>query len=610
MKAMIALMRQEIVERRLLAATGVLLGLLPLGMPFLPHVSHQPAAELRGVAALVLAGLLSGGLALILGATVVGRDLGERRLGFFFARPLAGWTIWGGKMTAALLIAWGAGLLVLLPAVLLGDLVEAELWGQIGIGAAAVLVVVPLAHAVGVLLRARSAWLLLDLIGLAAFGALAYSALTALGRAGAMTAFKAAAWGLGAVAFAVLVAAGLVQVARGRTDLARGHRALSLALWGGLLAAALLLQVAARWVIAAPLSSLQGIEHAAAAPAGPWIAVSGPAAQRGDYRPAFLLDLEGGSTRRLPLLTFSGGWWIQPEYSADGRRAVWVERGSAGHQARVADLRDGEIAVRRTIPLGDHWESFQLSPKGDLLAVLSAYRLVIEDAVSGRLLASAPFQLRGERTALRFLSPARVRVAAVRPNGVGLQVAVDDLEIAGSRVVPVWQSPGLEIAPINLAFSPDGARLQMRQGRTLRLWDIATGKELAAVPSAGFGPGAFLPDGRWVVISGGKFGLFSQRGEPLQEVPLPGASSLGALVAPDLFSVVRSSTGPAGQVYESLLLDLRTGGVRVLGTGLVPAAGPDALPGSFGARTFLRGRELLLLDPATGKLQPVPLDGA
>ncbi len=611
MKAMLALMRQEIVERRLFAAAGLLLGLLPLGMPLLPNVSRQPAADLRGGSALILAALLSGLLALTLGATVVGRDLGERRLGFFFARPLPGWAVWGGKMAAALVLTWGAGLLVLLPVVLLGDLGEAELWGQIGIGAAAVLVAVPLAHAGGVLLRARSAWLLLDLIGVAVFVAMAFAALTALRQAGALTAFQAAAWGLAAVTFVALIAAGLVQVARGRTDLRRGHRALSLALWGGLLAAVLVLSGAARWVIAAPLSSLQTIELTAASPTGPWITVSGPAAHRGGYRPAFLLDLEGGGTRRLAIPTHLGIWWARPEYSADGRRIAWVERGAAGYQARVADLGTSEVTVRRTVPLGGNWELFQLSPAGDLLAILSERRLVVEDAVSGRLLASAPVQSRGPRAALRFLAPGRVRVAAVSWTAEGMQVTVQDLGIAGSRVTPVWQLPGLDVSPVDLAFSPDGALLQMRQERTLRLWDVAAGKELAVVPASGFSPAAFLPDGRWAAVTPApnRLLLFSRRGESLREIPLPGAIVFGALVAPELLAVSRPTSGPTGS-YEALLLDLQTGSVRSLGTGPWPAAGPAARPGSLGARTFVRGRELLLLDPATGKFQPIPLDGA
>lgn len=611
MRAMIALMRQEIVERRLIAAAGLLLGLLPLGMPLLPNVSRQPAADLRGGTALIIAALLSGLLALTLGATLVGRDLGERRLGFFFARPLPTWSIWGGKMAAALVLAWGAGLLVLLPVLLLGDLGRASLWGQIGIGAAAVLVAVPLAHAIGVLLRARSVWLLLDLIGIAVFVVVVYSALTALGRAGALSAFRTGAWGLAAAAVLALVAAGLIQVARGRTDLRRGHRALSLALWGGLLAAVLLLAGTARWVIAAPFSSLERIERAAAAPAGSWITVSGPAAYRGDYRPAFVLDLNGGSARRFPLATHKGLWWLPPQYSADGRRMAWMEQGDGFLvQIRVADLRDGEMTVRRTITAEGYPGSLHLSPDGDLLATLSDRRLVVEDALTGRLLASTNLRSQGPQDALRFLSPGRVRIAVINRTAESQQLTVQDLDIASGRLTTVWQAPDLALPPLDLTFSPDGARLHARQDRSLRLWDVASGRELASIPNAGFRSGAFLPDGRWAAnTSGNRLLLVSPAGEPLREIQLPGHVTLGALVAPDLLAASRF-VDESGQVAEALLIDLRTGGVRQLGKDLEPAARSDARPGSLTARTFVRGRELLVLDPATGRLQPVPLDPA
>jgi len=42
-------------------------------------------------------------------------------MGFYFSRPLASISIWGGKMLAALLLAIGAGLLIIMPVTLLGS---------------------------------------------------------------------------------------------------------------------------------------------------------------------------------------------------------------------------------------------------------------------------------------------------------------------------------------------------------------------------------------------------------------------------------------------------------------------------------------------------------
>ena len=56
----------------------------------------------------------------MLGSTIVGRDLSDRRLGFYFSRPLRGWTIFLGKLGGVLAVALGSTALVLTPSVVAG----------------------------------------------------------------------------------------------------------------------------------------------------------------------------------------------------------------------------------------------------------------------------------------------------------------------------------------------------------------------------------------------------------------------------------------------------------------------------------------------------------
>ena len=625
MKALLALMRHEIAERRLVAAAGLLLGLVPLALPLLPNVPRQPAADLRGGSALILAGLLSGALALGLGSSAVGRDLGERRLGFFFARPLPGWAIWGGKMAAALALAWAAGLLVLLPVLLLGDLADAELGTTVPAGALAVFVLVALAHAVGIFLRARSAWLLLDFAGLCLFAAVAGSALNALGRAGALDALYAIALALGVALLAALCAAGLIQVARGRTDLRRGHRLLSLTLWGALLAAVLGVAGAARWVIAAPLSALEELGPVTGAPAGSWIALTGRAAHRGNYWPSFLVDLRHGTGHRVSLISGAGKWWQPPSFSADGRRAAWVESGRIGYEVVVADLADGKVERRAARPLGGMIESVTLSPRGDRLAMNGRDRVLVEDALSGRLLASVP-RTRGGLAELHFLPGSDLRILEIIPGGASWELEIRDLPAAGGEAVPVRRLSGFTfedgVGYRSLPFghvSPDGELLQLRQGGLLRLWEIESGRELAAVPVSTAWIGAFLPGGRWAAIEGGpgegpangRLRVFSRDGRELRPIPLPRGVVLGPQIAPELLAVYRPSKRRDDRgASDVLLIDLRSGRVRQLEPGLAPLARPGMQPGSLPALLFLRGgSELLLLDPATGAFRPALRSG-
>src|SRR5262245_48144682 len=94
---------REMRERRFFLPTALVAGLAPL----LLWVMASPGSGLRltaEVAALVLMFAFPTAVGISLGASVLGRDLAERRLGFYFARPLRGSSIWGGKMLAAMLL--------------------------------------------------------------------------------------------------------------------------------------------------------------------------------------------------------------------------------------------------------------------------------------------------------------------------------------------------------------------------------------------------------------------------------------------------------------------------------------------------------------------------
>ena len=123
MKAFAAVLGREIFERRLLALLALALGVAAVALPLLPGVrpGGVALADLQGGMALGFALLLTMILALFLGGSIIAGDLAERRLGFFFSRPIPGWVIWGGKMAAALVLVFGAGLAVLAPAFLLRE---------------------------------------------------------------------------------------------------------------------------------------------------------------------------------------------------------------------------------------------------------------------------------------------------------------------------------------------------------------------------------------------------------------------------------------------------------------------------------------------------------
>jgi hypothetical protein len=223
----LAVFRREWAGRR-----NTFLLALGLGFLYLTMVRFEPdLGAHRDKATIILATtsiLLPWAVAALFGATMVGRDLEERRFGFLLNQPLRLGEIFLGKVAAGLGIALAFGLLACLPALLLGGL-----WRQLspleaarllGLGLAGSTVFLLFFHVASIQLRSRSLWLVLDLAAWTAFS-LGVRALTLqLHFAGAFEPMLRLWLLLLVVVTAGLGIAGYLQVAEGRADLQRGHR--------------------------------------------------------------------------------------------------------------------------------------------------------------------------------------------------------------------------------------------------------------------------------------------------------------------------------------------------------------------------------------------------
>ncbi|HSN88671.1 MAG TPA: hypothetical protein VL025_18050, partial [Thermoanaerobaculia bacterium] len=186
MRGFLAVVERELVERRLLAVVALVVGLLPFLVPFVSSARHLGSDDIRSGAALAFGMTFTVVVAIVLGASVIAGDLAERRLGFYFSRPLPGWALWAGKMTASVLLTLGGGFLVLLPVLLAGgsDLrgampgkdLRGDFSSLVVFWMAGALFLILVSHAVSVMIRARSPWLALDLAGAAVVGLLLWDA--------------------------------------------------------------------------------------------------------------------------------------------------------------------------------------------------------------------------------------------------------------------------------------------------------------------------------------------------------------------------------------------------------------------------------------------------
>jgi hypothetical protein len=636
MRGFVAVVEREIYERRLLAVVALTLSLVAVALPLVPGFlpGGFSVQDLRGGLAFGLAMLLTSLLALFLGSSIIATDLAERRLGFYFARPLSGWAIWAGKLTAALVLILGSGLVVLIPSALLG--IDSNPFGLQALGvswvssaavwSAGLLGLLLGAHATSVIVRSRSPWVLLDLAALGTVAGLYWGAWRRLTLAGvgAAPAFRERhSWidprqrmavGFFLITLLALALAGALQVVRGRTDLRRGHRVLSLSLWGSLLAATVLLTGLSIWGISGGPGDLRQIWQIAGAPSGSWIALDGPAARLPGYQPAFLYDLSSGRFVRAGFGTTAEGFEPQVRFSADGRRAVWLAYDGSPYNSPVAvfrlDLdRPGASPVRTQISFSSVPRSIGLSPDGRRLAAYqwgAASRLTVDEIDTGRLLAAVRYESPGGTPRLAFAGPDHLRIYETFTFGSpGMPEPVQekdpdilelDLATPAPKVEPIGRLPWSSRGFPSLILSPAADRALLRGHDGLRLCDARTGEVLATLGDKR-SSASFLAGGRIAVLDripdGRELRILAPDGRSeLRRFRLGGAREaiLADQPAPDLLRVVVSPEGARGPVWNLRLLDLESGGTRSLGARKLVSPALLLFPDNAGAGSVKRPR--------------------
>ncbi len=618
---------RELREGRAVLAAAAVAAVIPLGVQLL--AGAEGGADIREITAWFVAVALAGGFGLLLGATVLARDLAEGRLGFYFAQPVSGAAIWTSKMLAAALLALMAGLLPMTVAFLAGFVPGAGGhgvgggWAQ-GLAVVAGLAVlgVALGHAASVMVRSRSRWQVLDVTGLVLVAAGVWWVIGTLRRAWAPEALTVEVAAVIASLPLALLVAGAVQTTKGRTEIVRGHRLLSVTLWSVLGMVTLLLVAGAHWVVTPAPDDLVRPVAVAAAPEGPWVAVGGESWGRGSFVSVFLVDSTSHNWLRLPMRWY---WPHLEAFSADGHRAVWVVPGSdpeSDHGDVVfVDLGAAEpILEPTTLSVDSVWSSaVALDAEGGRLVVASDGNLSVSTVPRGDLVAAARLPAELFSTSVLFVGPDRVRVYGWKgaSNESG-ELWIGELDVAARHLEPTGTIP-LPRYHWSIRLDADAKRLTVLQARhehgPLGLFDARTGEPIGELTRPGWSvrtPVAFLADGGIAVAE--ERGdenrlrvLAPDGGERLVELPpndgsywpgsQPEAGTLNvvAVPSPDL--------GAAKDKRRAFEVDLASGKVQDLGPGTAGVLRFARImttrpPGSVGTRLIATGPTLELLDPS------------
>jgi hypothetical protein len=609
MKAIYAVARREIIEKKFIFPAALAVSVMPLLIPVLRGMAGGSARDLREFLAVFAAWSFAAAVSAGLGASVLAGEIARGRGGFYFSRPLSSVSIWLGKLAGSIGLAVAAGLLVLIPTLVadrrLDPLVDLAGSTQLGLllAAAGAVLVFLASHAIATMLRSRSSLALADLVLAGVVGFLSWDALHRLHEIWPNP--DNFLWRVGAAASLIVAAvllAGMHRgVERGRTDPRAAHRALSVTIWSGLLVATLGTAVYSRWVLAATATELDSIDYATPFGSEGWVELDGVA--RG-ARARFLYDTRAGRSRRM-----SGPAVV----SADGLTAVWAHRDSRTDPWVVHTIRlDSSSASphETKLTLRDTRRMF-VSADGSRLGSIEGGLLSVAELASGRSLASVRIGKPSRFAEAVFIGRDLVRIYATASDDEGpLEIMELDLRKPGLRHTGradsarawYWGTPAHD-----RFVDTDEER------RVWTLRDGGSGSMIATLrqgESLASGRPVALADGRWALLLADARGswveVFSPTGEKLSRIAIgPGDSPLrpGGEVAPGKLAVAAVTTGGRRADYTLYVVDLDRGTTVRSATGLRPLFlfQPTVRPGSEATKLYLDDSNgLVRFDPVTG----------
>ncbi|HLJ72948.1 MAG TPA: hypothetical protein VKU62_00080 [Thermoanaerobaculia bacterium] len=468
MNATLVIARRELTEKRFVFVTALAFLALVLAVPFMPGVHDDERAGALIIGSLILATALSVGLAAILGGSIVGRELADGRLSFYFSKPLPATSIWWGKLIAAMTLILASFVIVGFPALLAGGAAALRGWTAQGTGSifgfilSGALALFLLAHVIGTFVRSRSAWFLFDFSAAVICGTAMWMLVRAL-----LTGFAQLLALRMVEAFAVflalsVIAGGAWQLERGRTDRRRSHMELSRFLWVSIGCGVLIVAAFVAWVVSVRPGDLK---VSGGRQSGQWAFIGGVAKNRLDYRAAFLYNVVDGRAVRLTAPPWNGVG-IRPDL------ATWFVRSDGVYELWFARLSDAHPKPRYTGIAVKQWSSTWLSSDGLHVRVLDRQGIVSEyDLASGKLLRAYRWTRTHEA---RPPLPAGARYVVDIGNGrIVAAMANGSALMQGGRILRseqgIWPSAG------GVATIP----LLARVGDQMVLWNPLTGERRA-----------------------------------------------------------------------------------------------------------------------------------
>ena len=570
---------RELRERAFVFITAAMLSLVPFAVAFFPSSTRSsggPLSVIMMIGTITAVGFTIA-LSVMLGGSMVTRELAEKRLSFYFSKPVSPSAIWFGKLAGAVATLALCYVIVFAPSLAVAHSAwryprewSILVFSSVVIGIAIYMLLV--SHGVATMVRSRSPLVALDLSLLAIAVAIVWSLMRPLIVNGALGLSASFLGGVLLMVPIVILAGGAWQLSRGRTDIRRSHRELSTFVWS---ATAVVLLAAAgyvAWVFAAGPRDIT-IENVTSNARADWISVSGMARHRGDYYPTFLVDVKSGRSLRLA----GARWRSRAEFTRGGDAVLSITpnadlqgRGEV-HLHRLNDAKSDED----TGIVVSLWSALVMSDDLRRVATYAGNLLSIHDLPSKTQLASVriPF---GSLAQMFFVSDDVIRLYARTPRGANGHPIPKEMRIyefnAKTRQLVQTGSVNAVAVSMFVRVNDSGSALVVNEyggpdGSKVRLLDGRTGQQRGVINSyAPFSVAALRDGGVAFLASKGDTSfarVVDAHGSLVADIPL-GAKGLGGMseVVPGrkyVAAVVRGMQQENGTGWDLYVVDAQRG---------------------------------------------------
>lgn len=492
MKTVMIIAAREVREKARLFVVCAALALVPFAATLLPGARGQ-SGDVLAVVGGFLAAVLGFGIAVTLGASTIVRDLAERRMSFYFTKPVGAPAIWIGKAAAGLFISLTCFAIIALPSALGARKAWAIQWlgdtEPLVVAALTIVVLFFLSHTMSTIIRSRSPLLALDFLFAIVAVATMYLIVRPLVIGSAIDLAKMVLTAIGVAIVIVLALAPVWQLANGRSDIRRSHAALMRFLWPSIAIVLLIAGGTVAWLIRVSPADLV-VAHVDQPRRGTSVIVTGQAPRTVDYHATFVIDRATGRFTRIG----TPPWWGS-QFSDDGRVHVWLQ------PVGVFSLDGLELYTARgaTGIVMSPSASFVLSSDGARVAITNGKLLAVHELATGKLLASAAGLDPSSRHQIFFVTPDVVRVFEYQhrldtpaPLRIfELDIRARSIRKTGERMVATTRQAA--------SVSGDGARMFVRGTNVIA--DGLTGETIAAIQAENVASSEMLFDGSVALIA-------------------------------------------------------------------------------------------------------------